>query len=90
MKKFNIGVYSIKGKRYIAGKDIGYIRFRLKDDLSDPVPMNVDRYSMYMRTPLELGYTTYTKAFEYDLDYYSTFMNDLELTLIDIYEIYLL
>ena len=89
MYKVRIGVYSVKVK--LSGKELGYIRFRLKDDSSDAVPMNVDRGNMYMRTPLRPSYTTYTDALETNLDYYMTYvMDDIDLTLIDIYEIYTL
>jgi hypothetical protein len=87
MYKVKIGVYSVKGK--LSGKELGYIRFRLKDDSSDPVPMSVDKGDMYVRTPLRPTYTTYTDALETGLDFYMTYiMDDLELTIIDIYEVY--
>ncbi len=91
MNKIRIGVYSVKRKGKRASKDVGYIRFRLKDDSSDPVPMNVDKGNMYIRTWIYPGYTTYTYAFEDSLDYYMTYsINNMDLTLIEIYEIYTL
>jgi hypothetical protein len=88
MNKVRIGVYSVKDK--ISNKENGYMRFRLKDYAR--VPMNVDAGYLYIRTPLSHhGYTTYTGALETSLDYYMTYiMDDLELTLIDIYEVYTL
>lgn len=89
MNRIRIGVYSVKGK--ISGKELGYMRFRLKDNSDDTVPMNVDYCDMYIRTTLSPGYTTYTHAFEDNLDYYMTYvMDDLELTIIEIYETYIL
>ena len=81
MNRIRIGVYSVKRK----GKDVGYIRFRLKDDSDDIVHYR----GVYIRNSLRPGYTTYNHVFEDSLDYYMTdFMDDLELTIIEIYEIY--
>lgn len=71
MNKVRIGVYSVNGK--ISGKELGYIRFRLKDE-GYPVPMNVDKGNMYVRTPLRQTYTTYTDALETSLDFYATYI----------------
>lgn len=86
-----IGIYSVTDKRCNPCEEIGYIRFRMNDDSSNTAPMHVDKWYMYIRTTLNPGYTSYTAAFEDGLGCYMMyFIDDIELTLIDIYEIYTL